>query len=29
MGVDVVREMTSEMESALKADETVRIIDVR
>jgi hypothetical protein len=29
LGVDVVREMTSEMEAALKADEAVRIVDVR
>ena len=29
LGVDVVREMTGEMEAALKEDEAVRIVDVR
>ena len=29
IGVDIVREMTGEIETALKADEAVRIIEVR
>lgn len=29
IGVDVVREMTAEIEAALKADEGVRVIEVR
>ena len=29
IGVDIVREMTGEIEGALQADEAVRIIEVR
>jgi hypothetical protein len=29
IGVDVVREMTAEIETALKEDEKVRIVEVR